>query len=166
MVAAILVLGFKLVIRKLYPIHYRGIVIQCCEDFNVEPTLVFAIINCESRFDKNAHSKADARGLMQLTEETFVDMGKLLKTEHSFNVDAFEPNVNITYGIKYISWLLNYYNGDKLAVIASYNAGLGNVNAWMGDDKKLQKEEIRFAETRNYVNKVQSAEKYYKYLYF
>ena len=54
--------------------------------------------------------------------------------------------------------------------MAAYNAGMGNVENWLKDENYsadgLSLEEIPFKETREYVKKVESAERIYEVLYF
>ena len=45
---------------------------QWAETYGLDPLLVDAFIRTESGFDPQATSTVDARGLMQMTEETFI----------------------------------------------------------------------------------------------
>lgn len=164
LMAAILgIVGYNIVMKKLHPIKYSEQIMQYSNEFGVEPSLVAAVIKCESSFNPSAVSAADARGLMQLTEETFTDVGKMLKDDEdvTFQKHWNNADTNIRYGTRYLKFLLDMFDGDVMAAVAAYNAGLGNVRNWMGEDDKLSKEEIEFEETFNYVDKVLSAEKYY-----
>ena len=173
-VACILILvilglaGYNIALKYMYPMKYTDYIDTYAEEYGVSPVLVLAVIKCESDFDKDARSSADARGLMQLTEETFFDVRKMVGDgdEYAFADCWNNPEINIKYGTKYLSFLLELYDGDKTAAIAAYNAGLGNVNGWMGEDGKLQTDEIVFPETEAYVEKVLEAEKHYNSLYF
>lgn len=159
--------GYNIALKSMYPIKYTDYIKAYGTEYGVSPTLILAVIKSESDFDKDACSSADARGLMQLTEETFYDVRKMLgdNEEYTFSDCWDNPETNIKYGTRYLSYLLELYDGDKTAAVAAYNAGLGNVNRWMGSDGKLQTDEIGFPETSRYVEKVQTAEKYYKKLY-
>jgi soluble lytic murein transglycosylase-like protein len=105
--------------------------------FDIDPLLILAMIEAESSFDPNAISAAGAVGLMQLlpsTAELFTDE------------DPFDPRVNIYAGARYMSVLLEQFNGDIGLALAAYNAGPGNV---------LKHEGVPpFAETRRYVDRV------------
>ena len=80
-----------------------------------------------------------------------------------------EPDVNIHMGCWYLNYLINYFHDEDLA-LAAYNAGMGNVENWLKDENYsadgLSLEEIPFKETREYVKKVESAERIYEVLYF
>lgn len=103
----------------------------------VDPYLARAIIMAESAFITGARSHAGALGLMQL----------MPKTAERFGVtNPFDPQQNITGGVKYLKWLHDYFKGDLTKVIAAYNAGERNVEKHNGIPP--------FAETRAYVPRV------------
>ncbi len=159
--------GYNIYLKISHPDDYRTMVERYCDEYGVEPSLVMAVIKCESGFDKNAQSGAGARGLMQLTEETFYDVRKMVGDgeEYTFTTHWNDAETNIKYGTRYIAYLFELFDGDKTAVLASYNAGMGNVKKWLGDGGKLQIEEIKFPETKDYVEKVLKTEETYKKLY-
>ena len=95
-----------------------------------------SFIRTESGFDPGATSSVDARGLMQMTEETFLWLrSKLgLGEEVSFG-DLYDPDVSIRFGCYYLHLCLVRYNGDISTAAAAYHSGWGTVDAL------LQKEE-------------------------
>jgi soluble lytic murein transglycosylase-like protein len=103
----------------------------------VDPDLVKAVIQTESRFDPRAQSGAGARGLMQLMPRT----AKAVGIE-----DPFDPRQNIFGGVKYLSQMMERYNGNTALALAAYNAGPGNVRRHRGVPP--------FRETRGYVSKI------------
>ena len=66
--------------------------------------------------------------------------------------DLADPNLNIRYGTFFLSYLLDRYEGSKVAALAAYNAGQTNADAWGGAD--MEKNQIQFPETREYVRNV------------
>lgn len=168
MLVVLTVAVYNVALRIIYPLKHRDIIIACSEAFGVDAELIAAVIKCESGFDETAVSSAEAKGLMQLTEMTFDDVKKMLGDGDGvdFESDWSDPDTNIKYGAKYLEYLYERFNGDKIAVIAAYNAGPGNVGDWLGEDGRLANEEILFAETTEYVQRVSTAEKYYAELYF
>ena len=122
--------------RMLYPRKYEALVDQWAETYDLDPLLVEAFIRTESGFDPGATSSVDARGLMQMTEETFLWLrSKLgLGEEVSFG-DLYDPDVSIRFGCYYLHLSLVRYNGDISTAAAAYHSGWGTVDAL------LQKEE-------------------------
>jgi hypothetical protein len=103
----------------------------------VDPYLARAVIQAESAFYTKARSRAGALGLMQLMPQTAERFGV---------VDPFDPQQNITGGVKYLRWLMDTFNGDLTRVVAAYNSGERNVIKYNGIPP--------FAETRAYVPRV------------
>ena len=165
-VAALVILGvvgYNIALKETYPVKYKNLAELHASAYDVDTSLVLAIIRCESSFDPEAESSAGAKGLMQLTEETFYDVREMLDDGEEITYESHwkDPDTNIKYGTKYISFLLDYYDGDTVSALAAYNAGMGNVNNWLGADKQLEINKIGFEETEDYVNKVLEAQKYY-----
>ena len=103
----------------------------------VDPWLARAIIQAESAFYDKARSHAGALGLMQLMPATALRFGI---------TNPFDPRQNITGGTKYLKWLMDYFRGDGVKVIAAYNSGEKNVDRYKGIPP--------FSETRAYVPRV------------
>ena len=83
-------------------------------EYGIDPRLVLALIAVESNFDPRARSPRNAHGLMQL----------LPATAERFAVkDIWDPVQNISGGLSYLRWLMEYYSGKVRLVLAAYNAG-------------------------------------------
>jgi TPR repeat protein len=119
------------------PKKIAEIVARTAPKYQVDPKLVLAIISAESDFHASAVSRRNAKGLMQLMPETASRFGVR---------NSFDPTQNITGGVKYLRWLLAYFEGDIAKVIAAYNAGEGAVTHYGGVPP--------FPETRAYLAKV------------
>lgn len=157
----------KLIFRQFYPQAYPEAVEKYSAQYNVPKELVYAVMNTESHFDENAVSDAGARGLMQITPQTF----HWLQSKTGEELDdssLFDPETNIKYGCFFLGMLINEF-GDGREAVAAYNAGRGRVNEWLADTeysadgKKLDK--IPFSETAHYVKKVERARNIYSNLY-
>jgi soluble lytic murein transglycosylase len=135
--------------------------------------IILAIIRQESEFDKKANSWAGARGMMQLMKPTAKIVAKQAKLPYSISGLTLDPEYNIKLGSYYFYGLLENYNGVFPFAIAAYNAGPNRVKTWRrinGDPAKGQIsyinwiEQIRFEETRNYVQRVLENINVYKYI--
>jgi soluble lytic murein transglycosylase len=133
------------------PLRHEDIIRQQADEKGIDASLIAAVIYSESRF-RDQTSEAGARGLMQITPETAFDIARRSEAQTFVLKDLGDPQVNISYGTYHLRDLLELYGGNEVAALAAYNAGPGNVDAWGGSDLKL--ENIRFPETRAYVEDV------------
>jgi hypothetical protein len=102
--------------------------------YDVDPNLIFALIQQESNFNSRAVSPAGARGLMQLTPFVWQEYcGSTCSGTHNNRVVCsngnciFDPKANIRVGVKYLRTLIDYYHGRVDLALEAYNAGLTNV---------------------------------------
>jgi soluble lytic murein transglycosylase len=118
-------------------------------NYDLNPALLAAVIEQESKFRADAKSSAGAIGLMQLLPATA--KGIAIHTGGSKFVvsDLYNPEINIRYGAWYLHHLMQKYDDEETA-LAAYNAGQQNVDSW-----RSQGEGIQFAETRAYIDKVE-----------
>ncbi len=144
------------------PLRHEDIIRQQAREKGLEPSLVAAVIYAESRF-RDQTSDAGARGLMQITPETALDIARRSEAQTFVLKDLGDPQVNISYGTYHLRDLLDQYDENEIAALAAYNAGPGNVDAWGGSDLKL--ENIRFPETRAYVEDVLDKQAEYRKQY-
>lgn len=154
----------------MYPLKHKDSVIRASQKYNVNKELIFAVIKCESGFDYKACSHANAKGLMQITPETFNWLKSCYTHEDNLQEsDLEDPDINISYGTLLISILSKKYK-SKSAVLSAYNAGMSVVSKWLSnkDYSKdgLSIDYIPYEETRKYVARVKKAENIYKKLYF
>lgn len=110
---------------------------EAAQKYNVPKNLIKAIAKAESDFRPNATSGAGAQGIMQLMPATARELGV---------TDSYDPYQNIMGGTKYISQMLDKYDGNVSLALAAYNAGSNNVAKYGGIPP--------FEETQNYVAKV------------
>jgi len=165
------VIGAFFMVRAIFPLKYAEFIVIYSAKHNLNPYLVTAVIKAESGFDPSAHSKADAIGLMQITLGTGANIHeKIHGTTKDFESEIlYDPEINIQYGTWYLSWLSSQFDGNIENILAAYNAGIGNVNKWLDDEKYSSDgetlENIPFEETDNFVNRVKLYRDVYSCLY-
>ncbi|PTX63194.1 soluble lytic murein transglycosylase [Melghirimyces profundicolus] len=164
-----LVVAMPLFNRWMYPLDYEDKILYSADTTGADPFLVMAIIRVESKFNPDVKSHAGAEGLMQLTPNTVewvVDRGRF---SPAFKDAVQDPAVNIHMGSWYISGLMKEFNDNKVAAIAAYNAGPGNVKKWLKegrwDGTRKNLGQIPYGETRHYVQRVLFFHKKYRSLY-
>ncbi len=150
--------------RKQYPIKYEHFVDTYSAKYNLDKYLVLSVIRTESRFDVYAVSSVEAKGLMQITDETGEECAKKIGIDGYTNDMLFDPETNIQIGCYYLSRLIKHY-GDTDVALAAYNGGPGNVDKWIEEQNGIDVENIPFPETRQYVKKVNEAYRMYKSIY-
>lgn len=119
--------------------RYEGIINSAAEQYGVNKNLIKSVILTESAANEKAVSSAKAKGLMQLIDSTASQMGVS---------NVWDPQQNIFAGTKYLSQMLQKFNGNINLALASYNAGPENVQKYGGIPP--------FEETQNYVKRVLS----------
>ena len=172
LITVIVVSVFKdKILKIIYPKTYKEIVSVYAEKYNVDENLIFAVIKAESNFKDDAVSHRNAVGLMQIMEETAVDVAKkygITIDQNNAREEIKNVQNNINIGAKYLSILLDTYKNKEVAV-AAYNAGIGTVNTWIekgtikSDGSDI--ENIPYKETNNYVRKILRNYKIYNELY-
>jgi soluble lytic murein transglycosylase len=146
--------------RLWYPLRYTSIVDGHAAHYHLDPALLAAVIEAESKFNASAHSDAGAVGLMQLTPGTAKGIA-LYTGGHNFHLsDLTNPEINVRYGAWYLRHLLDHYDGDERLALAAYNAGEENVDGWRKAHLGIQ-----FKETRDYVARVERLKKIYRRAY-
>jgi soluble lytic murein transglycosylase len=146
--------------RLWYPLRYTSIVRGHAEQENLDPALLAAVIEQESKFDPTARSSAGAVGLMQLTPRTAEGIAEYTGGSKFRVSDLTDPEINVRYGAWYLRHLLDRYHDDERTALAAYNAGEDNVDRW-----QAQHVGIQFAETRAYVDRVERLKGIYRRAY-
>ncbi|MEE1299110.1 MAG: lytic transglycosylase domain-containing protein, partial [Acutalibacteraceae bacterium] len=144
-------------------VKYSSYVEDASAELGVPETLIYATIQVESHFDPEARSEVGARGLMQITEETF----DWLRTKETFGSpdltfeDLDKPDVAINYGTYFLKLLLEEFDGDVPTAMSAYHAGRGSVHSWLEQGKYSSNgetlDEIPKDDTAYYVQKIQRA---------
>lgn len=124
------------------PTEMEGFFQKAANTYGLDINLLKSVAKAESNFNASVVSNAGAIGIMQLMPQTASSLGV---------TNPYNAEENIMGGAKFLSQLLNKYDGNISLALAAYNAGPGNVDKYNGIPP--------FKETQHYVNKVLN---YYK----
>lgn len=156
--------------QLLYPRKYEQLVEKWAATYELDPLLVYAFIRTESGFDPQATSTVDARGLMQMTEETFIWLrSKIAPDEGLLFANLYDPETSIRFGCYYLHLCMERYNGDVATAAAAYHSGWGTVDALLqmeehsADGETLQG--FPYNQMNHYVKKITSCYARYQRIY-
>ncbi len=140
-----------------YPLKYAETIEAKAEENGLPASLVYAVVKTESGFEPDAESSVGARGLMQLTKETFEWIDYRRGETGAVWDDMYDPETNLDYGTFLLSQLMEEF-GTVENALAAYHAGWNAVKNWLADSsyssdgKTLDK--IPYPDTEYYVDKV------------
>jgi soluble lytic murein transglycosylase-like protein len=128
---------------------YGPIIHSMSDKYDIEPSLIKAIITVESNWNYNAVSNKGAMGLMQLMPSTAKDMSV---------GNPFNPEENIEGGTRYLRFLLDKFNDLPLA-LAAYNAGPRTVESlgripYITETEQYVKKVLAIYKGKSYTNSV------------
>lgn len=168
MVLAVLLAALPLALRVpdavrqvIYPLRYEEEIRAVAAENDLEPAFLAGVIYTESRFRPDVESHRGAYGLMQLLPGT----ARHIQERSGIEGDWREPETNLRIGAWYFGHLEEQYSGDERLMLAAYNSGEGQVDAWASEEGFDIEEDIPFRETRHYVENVLEAEEIYAELY-
>jgi soluble lytic murein transglycosylase-like protein/TolA-binding protein len=145
--------------RLSYPVVRPREIWTYGQRYDVDPFLVMGLMRQESTYRNTALSPVGAIGLVQVMPRTGARVAAMLG-EHRYSPrDLEDPQVNLRYGVYYLSRLLDRFDGNYPMAIASYNGGPHNVSRWYKPRRDnvptdVFVELIQYDETRDYVKKV------------
>lgn len=114
---------------------YADIIKAASEQYRIPESLIRAVIKQESNFERAALSDKGAMGLMQLMPETALELGV---------EDPYDVEKNIFGGTRYLSEMIDLYEGNLNRALAAYNAGPHRVGERIPD----------IQETKNFIDSV------------
>ena len=125
--------------------RFAPVVRKYAEKFGVDWVLVLAVMQQESRFNRNALSHRGAFGLMQIMPQTRLELEEKLGVD-----ETLTPRNNIKAGIYHLKRLSKSFSSSSeedqtRLTLAAYNAGLSrildaqDVAAHLGEDPRTWK---------------------------
>ncbi len=156
-------------VRVVYPFPYRELVTSRARELGLDPYLLAGLIRQESAFVPEIVSPAGAIGLTQVMPATGRQLARAAGPS-GFRTEMLKtPELNVHLGTRFLSDLLDRYDGDVPLVLSAYNAGPTRANRWRrlpeAEDPHRFTERIPFVETRGYVKSVTRNRALYRWLY-
>ncbi len=127
--------------------EYAALIMQASDKYPaVDPLMFLAIGIVESRYELNATSVANAKGLYQIWPSTARLLARSLDWEYSDEM-LYDPKKNTEMAALYLDILFSAYN-DRNMGLAEYNGGPLNAGYYRAGSARAA------TETTNYVKKV------------
>lgn len=144
--------------EQRFPLASQDGVVPQAQQAGIDPSWAYAIARAESAWMSDAHSGADARGLMQLIPATGAQVARRYGLPWSGAHSLYDPAVNVQLGTRYLAQMAQRYNGAPWLASAAYNAGPIKVDQWLAARGTLPPDvftaTIPYKETREYVARV------------
>jgi soluble lytic murein transglycosylase len=149
--------------------RFDAAILAAAQRYQVDPSLVKAVVWQESRFNPDARGVAGELGLMQIREDAALEWAS---AEHLTGFDhgaCLDPVTNTLAGTWYLNKLLHRYPQADNPVpyaLADYNAGRGNVLKWRNGSGMTNSAafvaQIGFPSTKAYVLAIVKRCQYYR----
>ncbi|MEH0873470.1 murein transglycosylase [Pectobacterium cacticida] len=135
----------------------------------ISQSYAMAIARQESAWNPKARSPVGASGLMQLMPATAKHTAEMSNiASYTNSSQLFDPETNILLGTRYLEYVYQMFDRNRILSSAAYNAGPSRVNTWLKNsagriDPIAFIESIPFSETRGYVKNVLAYDVFYRY---
>lgn len=144
--------------EQRFPLASQDGVVPQAQQAGIDPSWAYAIARAESAWMSDAHSGADARGLMQLLPATAAQVARSYELPWNGGDSLYDPAVNVALGTRYLAQMSERFNGAPWLASAAYNAGPIKVDQWLAARGTLPPDvftaTIPYKETREYVARV------------
>lgn len=144
--------------RLRFPLAHANAIATAASSNKLDPSYLFGLIRAESAWLEDAHSHADAYGLMQLLWPSARSAARTLGMNVNGPAALFDAEINIRLGSRHLASESTRFAGSPWLVAAAYNAGPQRVEAWLKARGQLPTdifiETIPYRETREYVARV------------
>ncbi len=141
-----------------FPLARQDGLVTQADTAGIDPAWAYGILRAESAWMTDAHSGADARGLMQLLPGTAAAVAKRNGLAWGGGDTLYDPTVNIALGTRHLAELVARFGDAPWLASAAYNAGSAKVKQWLDARSSLPPDvfvaTIPYKETREYVARV------------
>ena len=138
-----------------------------CSKYELDISLICAVINIESGWDKRAVSTSGAVGLMQVMPSTAKEVALKLQIEDYKDEDLYDKETNIEIGCFYLKYLLDLFDKNEELALYAYNAGPNKVREWQSNTSLWDGQnfiKVPYKETEKYVKKAKINKKVYNFI--
>ncbi|HUR39593.1 MAG TPA: transglycosylase SLT domain-containing protein [Verrucomicrobiae bacterium] len=143
-----------------FPLPWTPAVEAAATASGVPADWLYAVLRTESLYDPRAVSRVGALGLLQLMLPTARTVARDAGMPRPERDDLFQPELNLSLGSRYLSQMLERFNGRLILALAAYNAGPHKVPDWLPEtpvEADIWIENIPYNETRAYVQRALSS---------
>ncbi len=140
--------------------------------YGIDPNWAVSIMREESHFNPTTLSRSKAHGLMQILPSTGKWIAGKLGIKGKFSSESlWNPDRNIAFGVWYLGYLRDLFQGDLFLAAAAYNGGQGNITRKVEQGPYAQLpvltrlDRVPLPETRDYYKKVMGSWWNYTRLY-
>ena len=140
-----------------YPRPFSDVVSRAAKIAQLPQDWILAVMRQESLFRKDAVSRADARGLMQMVPSTALGVAHRWHLPSPGRDDLFDPAIAVPLGAAHLRELLDRYGEQLTLSLAAYDAGPAAVARWLPRqpmNADVWIENIPYNETRGYVQHI------------
>jgi len=124
-----------------FPKPFAEVVYAEAEKYQIDELLIYSVMRAESKYDENAVSYAGAKGLMQITDDTF----DMISRNTDVGNDVFDPETNIKAAVWYLDYLYTLLE-DIDSTIRAYNCGINNLNRKIAQTEIFRHRVLEFYE--------------------
>jgi soluble lytic murein transglycosylase len=140
-----------------YPRPYADSVDRAAKLTQLSGDWIYGVMRQESLFRRDAVSRADARGIMQMLPATATAVARRWNMTPPNKDALFDPSVAVPLGAAYLRELLDKNSGNLSMALAAYNAGPAAIERWAPNrsvEAAIWIENIPYNETRGYVQHI------------
>jgi soluble lytic murein transglycosylase len=144
-------------VQLRYPRPYPDAVAAAGALASLPADWILGVMRQESLYRKDAVSRADARGLMQMLPATAAAVARRWHLPAPRKDSLFDASVAVPLGAAYLRELFDRFGGRLELALAAYNAGPTSVARWLPSgtaDADVWIENIPYSETRGYVQHI------------
>ncbi|NBV43029.1 lytic transglycosylase domain-containing protein, partial [bacterium] len=131
-----------------------------CAKYNLDPFFALAIMREDSRFDTGSLQLWDNSGLFRIKTPVLKDISTRVGETWSAGPQFMTPERTIKYGVFYLNWLRENFDGNLIHTILAYGTDPTSAAAIVRESRGNNQSAIAFmdripySDTRQYIQRV------------